>query len=135
MAGKDTLPEIYRPLMKAPSVTAPHCVVCGATDGLNQHHVVWRSWGNLFDQWGRKAKKPTVTLCGAGNASGCHKKAHDRKLHFRYVEHDFMPPRGSVNMNGSVMVMGTKGGHLEFLETDTTDYATALEERGWQHIK
>lgn len=65
-------------------------------------------------------------VCGAGNASGCHGKAHDGMLHFRWVE--------SVrrdNRTGEVLV----GGHLECIETDEpTKYQDALAMDGWRPL-
>ena len=62
----DTLPEIYRPLMEAESVVSDRCAICGRRYPLEQHHIVWRSWGKLFKD-GKEMRKPTVTLCGFGN--------------------------------------------------------------------
>lgn len=51
-------------------------------------------------------------LCGSGNASGCHGKAHANMLHFR-----------------------NRGGRLEYLETDApTKYEEALEMGGWREV-
>lgn len=80
----DTMPLMWRDLMDAPSIKADCCVVCGRNRPLNQHHIVPRSAGKLFDENGREIAKPTVTLCGNGNTSGCHGKAHSGLLHFRY---------------------------------------------------
>ena len=77
---------------------------------LNQHHVVWRSWGEYYDN-GVKQEKPTITLCGNGNTSGCHGLAHSRRVHFRWND------------------------GWQYLRTDTTDYVEALEEEGWRDIK
>lgn len=79
-----TMPEYLRPIMAAPSLILPYCAVCGRTSPLNQHHVVKRSDGELFDEHGRKLRKPTVTLCGMGNASGCHGLAHAGLLFLDY---------------------------------------------------
>ena len=116
---KSTLEPIYRPLMEAPTIELTHCAVCGRTAPLNAHHIVWRGWGNLDVETGRRAK-PTVTLCGIGSnlydADGrmlCHGKAHQLMLHFRYDR-----------------------GRLEYLETDEpTEYARALDMDGWQEIE
>lgn len=110
-----TLPEIYWPLMDAPTVRLPHCAVCGRSRPLEQHHIVWRSWGELVVD-GRKAEKPTVTLCGFGNNLGdangieyCHGLAHHRRLHFR-----------------------NDRGLLEYIVLDQpTRYQEALEIDGW----
>lgn len=113
-----TLPEIYWPLMDAPSVKLDRCAVCGRRWPLNEHHIVWRSWGELFRD-GKKVGKPTVTLCGNGNHLGsdgsaeyCHGKAHHRMIHFR-----------------------NDRGRLEFVELDEpTRYQDALEMEGWEEL-
>ena len=120
--SKTTMPEILHPLMDVPSVRLNRCAVCGRVWPLNQHHVVFRSQGQLFRD-GRKLEKPTVTLCGMGNnlfgasADGsttywCHGKAHHRMLHFRAVD-----------------------GHFEYLETrEPTNYMDALSMDGWRAL-
>lgn len=111
MPGKTTMPGIYWPLMDGPTVKAPFCVVCGAARPLNQHHVVPRSRGELYRD-GKKLEKPTLTLCGHGNASGCHGEAHAYRLHFRVND-----------------------GRWEFLRTDVpTRYEDALGMGGWAPI-
>lgn len=82
MARVTTMPELWRPLMGAESVELDRCAVCGRAWPLNRHHVVPRSKGELW-VGGRRLPKPTVTLCGNGNASGCHGLAHSGRLHFR----------------------------------------------------
>lgn len=79
------MPEEWAETMGAPSVKAPFCVVCGRASPLNQHHVVPRSRGSLWRD-GKRLEAPTVTLCGMGNASGCHGAAHGMTLHLRYVD-------------------------------------------------
>jgi hypothetical protein len=109
MANVTTLDEIYWPLMELPSVELPFCAVCGATWPLNRHHFVWRSWGELVRE-GKAIPKPTITLCGSGNTSGCHGLAHSRQLHFR-----------------------NNGGRLEMLMTlEPTRYHVALDMPGWR---
>lgn len=118
--GASTLDRMYWPLMELQSVELPFCAVCGRSRPLEQHHFVWRGWGNMLDSRGRKLLKPTVTLCGFGNnlrdADGipyCHGRAHHRMLHFR---------------NG--------GGVLEFAEFDEpTSYLEALERGDWKPIE
>ena len=68
MARVDTLPEILRPLMMGVSVETPYCAICGRTWPVNRHHVVRRSAGKLY-RGGVELPKPTVMLCGSGNAS------------------------------------------------------------------
>lgn len=106
-----TMPEIYRPLMDGPSIVVPWCVVCGRSDHVERHHYVWRSWGQLYGADGRPMEKPVVTLCGFGNTSGCHGRAHRRELHFRVVD-----------------------GELEYIQTPPCSYAEALEMDGWRRI-
>ena len=113
-----TLDQMYWPLMEAPTVKLPFCAVCGRSAPLEQHHIVWRSWGEL-DRDGRRLRKPTVTLCGFGSnlrdADGmmyCHGKAHHRMLHFR-----------------------NDRGCLEFIELRRpTKYQEALEADGWEPL-
>lgn len=121
-----TVDAILLPMMGKPSIDneAHACCVCG-TPATNKHHIVKRSSGKLVRD-GREVPKPTVRLCGAGNASGCHGKAHDGMLHFRWVE--------SVrrdNRTGEVLV----GGHWECIETDEpTKYQDALAMDGWRPL-
>jgi hypothetical protein len=124
MARVDTLPEILRPLMEGTSVEAPCCAVCGRSWPLNRHHVVRRGAGRLYRD-GIEVPKPTIMLCGSGNASGCHGLAHQNRLHFRWVRASdgFNRPRPQ----GS--------GHWEYLVCDVpTKYATALSMGGWRPL-
>lgn len=111
MAKVDTLPAYLQPLMRGTSVRAPYCVVCGAPSPLNQHHVVRRGAGKMY-KGGVEIKKPTLTLCGNGNASGCHGKAHAQTLHFRWVESREPVGAGFVGRQTTV-----NGGHWESMET------------------
>ncbi len=134
MAGADTLPEILRPLMSAPSIRLGRCAVCGRPRPLNQHHVVRRGAGRLY-RGGVEVPKPTITLCGAGNvlrdADGrpyCHGLAHHGMLHFRWV--------GTEPREGPVWLASCPGGHLEYLVTDEpTGYAEALGMGGWRPLR
>lgn len=124
MATVDTLPEMLRPLMAGPSIETPCCAVCGRWGRLERHHIVRRSAGKLF-RHGREVPKPTVTLCGFGNAGGCHGLAHANRLHFRWVpeEWDGMPGYGP---------RGATGGHWEAIVLpEPTPYLAALEMHGW----
>ena len=86
MMPSDTLPPLYRPLMDAPSMRFGFCPICGRVGPLEQHHMVWRSWGKMFDE-GKELPKPTITLCGFGNnLPYCHGLAHHRMLHFKYED-------------------------------------------------
>lgn len=131
--SKDTLPEIWKPLMQAPSVTLPYCAICGRTHPLNQHHMVRRSAGNLFHA-GVKMKKPTITLCGFGNnlsdADGrpyCHGLAHAQRLHFRWVE--------TRQKTGEWWGSTVRGGHIEYAVFDEpTSYMKALKTGDWRPL-
>lgn len=81
-----TVPKFLRPLMGKPSLSNAHgqCCWCGRP-ATNHHHVVKRSSGTWVKD-GRAVSKPTILLCGEGNASGCHGKAHQGLLHFKWVE-------------------------------------------------
>lgn len=127
MAKVDTLPQLYRPLMDGCSVETPYCCVCGATYPLNRHHVVKRSAGKIYRQ-GVEVPKPTLMLCGSGNTSGCHGKAHHNMLHFRWVPSN-QPVSGFFNVT-------VKGGHWEYLETEEpVKYQKALDMDGWKPIR
>ena len=126
MARVTTLPELLVPLMDGPSVESPRCAVCGRTWPLNQHHIVKRSAGQLV-RGGVVIPKPTITLCGSGNSSGCHGLAHQDRLHFRWVEAD-------AGREGWYLTH-VKGGHLEYLLTDEPEsYLDALKMDGWRPL-
>lgn len=112
--------------MLAPSIVLYHCAICGKTYPLNQHHIVRRGAGKLY-QHGVEMKKPTITLCGSGNASGCHGLAHQNRLHFRWVamrQRDWQYGEPCIS-----------AGHLEYLITEEpTKYERALEMGGWQEL-
>lgn len=131
MARVDTLPLYLRPLMDGATVRACRCVVCGASAPLNQHHVVRRSAGKLY-RHGMEVPKPTLTLCGSGNASGCHGLAHAQMLHLRWVTSD--EPIGTVQWQGSVT---TKGGHWEYLRTaePVKEFTAQQIADGWRPVR
>lgn len=90
-------------LMDAPSIEAIYCPFCGKP-ATNRHHIVPRSQGGHDG--------PTVTVCGMGNASGCHGKLHAHRLHLRW-----------------------QGNRWEYLETDEpTKYQNALMMEGWKKL-
>ena len=132
-----TLDRIYWPLMRSPSVRLDHCAICGRPAPLNQHHMVFRSAGDLVVR-GVRMPKPTITLCGHGNhlrdAEGryyCHGLAHALMLHFRWVRDE---RSGSYAYESPGMRTG--GGHLEYLRTDApTSYGEALREGGWKKVR
>ncbi|MFR9169859.1 MAG: hypothetical protein ACLVKI_14535 [Gordonibacter urolithinfaciens] len=70
--------------------------------------------------------KPTVRLCGSGNASGCHGLAHAGMLHFRWAAAEH-----TDRLTGNVLM----GGHWEYLLTDEpTKYQAALAMGGWRRL-
>ena len=109
----DTIPHEYRELFLLDSLKLDYCPICGATWPLNQHHAVFRSAGECYDpRTGEPREKPTITLCGSGNASGCHGKAHHRMLHFKNMFGDWW-----------------------YLETEEpTKYMDALKMDGWKPV-
>lgn len=122
MADVTTLPELFWPLMDVESVKLDRCAICGRRAPLNEHHIVWRSQGQLVRD-GLVVPKPTITLCGEGNnlyGSGpdgsrivyCHGKVHHRRIHFR-----------------------ADRGRLEYIEPGfPCDYGTALGMDGWRDV-
>ena len=85
-ATKSTLPPSLWDMLDRPTIdTKPFCAICGAPAN-EQHHPIRRGAGNVYGADGRAATKPTITLCGRGNTSGCHGKAHDGRLHFRFTD-------------------------------------------------
>lgn len=143
---KTTMPEMWHDLVNAPTIHAFRCVVCGRPlpNGGDQHHIIPRSAGQYVDARGRvftgrkrkpKGAKdtPTVTLCGSGNASGCHGLAHSGRLHFRWVRMDHIVANNAFN--GSPFT--AMGGRLECLVTDEPiDRLEALAtEEGWRRLR
>lgn len=127
MAKVTTLPVILQPMMGKPSIIRHSCAICGRISPLEQHHIVRRGAGKMFDEGGHELKKPTITLCGFGNnladADGheyCHGLAHANRLHFRWV-HTKQPIAGA--------------GHWEYLKTkEPVRYQTALKMKGWKPL-
>lgn len=94
--------ELDKELMCAPSINSMWCPFCGRI-ATQKHHIVHRSRGGT--------NGPTVNVCGLGNASGCHGKLHQHRLHLRYTD------------------------EWEFLETEEpTKYQDALDMDGWQRL-
>lgn len=90
LSTKSTLAPIYWPLMLLDDHKAEFCLICGRAKPLNDHHIVFRSAGNLIKLDGTVVPKPVITLCGFGNIEGdadgnfyCHGKAHNGLLFFR----------------------------------------------------
>lgn len=137
-----TLKREYWELMLAPSVRKSYCMVCGKTEPLNQHHCVFRSAGELHDPHGRKLSKPMLTLCGNGNASGCHGAAHEGRLWFRYVNTNLADDFGMKRRYKKPLYGCPQGGHWEYLLLPTglkeytnnpnATYSDAIELDGWR---
>lgn len=125
-----TVPEYLKPLMGRPSLDRAdgRCVWCGAP-ATDRHHIVKRSQGRWVRN-GVEVRKPTVRLCGHGNASGCHGKAHAGLLHFRWVQ-----ARPDVRRP---LAEGGPGlpGHWEGIEVrEPCDTLTAWSRaRGWRRL-
>ena len=138
MAKVDTLPEILKPLMDGTKLRTPYCPICGRTAPLNQHHIVKRSAGKMY-RGGVELPKPTITLCGVGNAikgpdgeTYCHGLAHANRLHFRWARE--MTKHG--NFGTADRVIATAGGHWEYLIVDEPcKYSEALEMDGWKTVE
>lgn len=125
MARVTTLPEMLWPLMEGPSVETPRCAVCGRAAPLNRHHVVRRGAGVLYRN-GVEVPKPTIVLCGSGNASGCHGLAHQNRLHFRWRRAEWRTGPHQVALGS---------GHWEYLLCDEpTSYLDALAMDGWRPL-
>ena len=115
------IPEYQRDIYQAPSIRREWCVVCGKP-ATNNHHVIPNARHETKDH----PESPTISLCGMGNASGCHGKAHDHKLHFRAV------PVKLELYGGGVRIAY----EWEYLETEPMDELQAHEiEDGWKVIR
>lgn len=141
---KTTLEPIYWPLMDAPTMVAGRCFICGRHAPLEQHHIVWRSWGKRYKH-GVEMRKPTITLCGFGSnlymeipdadgkmrrVKSCHGMAHHKLLHFRFV-----PSKSSNGWNRGENYRPYGSGRLEYLITsEPTEYIQALDMDGWEPV-
>lgn len=125
-----TISELYKPMMGKPSIRSNRCVICGQP-ATNQHHVVKRSAGKWVRD-GIELKKPTMSLCGMGNASGCHGLAHAGRLHFRWAVTRTVPKSSKEEGLAAALV----GGHWEAkLTNQPCTYQQALaNEEGWHRI-
>lgn len=125
-----TVPEYLKPLMGRPSLDRAdgRCVWCGAP-ATDRHHIVKRSQGRWVRD-GVEVRKPTVRLCGSGNASGCHGKAHAGLLHFRWKQAEYDKLRQLMETSPGLP------GHWEGLETkEPCDTLTAWgKTRGWRKL-
>ena len=61
-------------LLGKPSIETEACPFCGRV-AMNRHHILPKGMGGT-----RRRDIPTVTVCGMGNASGCHGRLHDHTL-------------------------------------------------------
>lgn len=116
MAKVDTLPHHLRPMMGKPAIKRECCAVCGRSFPIEQHHIVRRGAGKLYDETGKEVEKPTITLCGFGNnlkdadnREYCHGLAHHNRLHFRW-----------------------NNGWQYLLTDEPVKYEKALEMEGWR---
>lgn len=96
--------ELKRALLDKPDMIRPWCIACGKPS-TNHHHVIPKGMGGLQRDLERRI--PLLSLCGMGNASGCHGLAHSGRLHFRW------------------------DGCWEFLRTEPCKYEDALRMDGW----
>jgi hypothetical protein len=70
-----------RMLLRRPDMTGPTCVFCGKP-AENNHHLIPRSRLIKAAQW----LSPIISVCGLGNASGCHGDLHSGRKHVRYFD-------------------------------------------------
>lgn len=77
----DVMPQDERELLGLPSYVSQYCLCCGDI-ATNQHHVIQKGMGGRCKAIERLI--PTVSLCGFGNASGCHGLAHSGGLRIWY---------------------------------------------------
>lgn len=77
----DSMPTDERELLGLPSFISPYCLCCGEK-ATNQHHVIQKGMGGRSKVI--EDLIPTVSLCGFGNASGCHGFAHSGRLKIWY---------------------------------------------------
>lgn len=77
----DAMTPAERELLGLTSHVSERCLACGKP-AQNHHHVIPKRMGGR----NKVIEKliPTVSLCGFGNASGCHGLAHAGKLTFWY---------------------------------------------------
>lgn len=125
-----TVPEFLRPLMGKPSLSNAHgrCCWCGRP-ATNRHHVVKRSAGTWVKD-GRTITKPTILLCGEGNASGCHGKAHQGLLHFDWREAERDPVKSDLDPApyGSGFWVGRE------FDEPTSQFEAMQVEEGWRRL-
>ena len=133
LSSKTTLAPLFWDLMEFEpnEFTGDHCMICGRTSPLNNHHMVKRSAGNLILEDGSIVPKPEITLCGIGynlrDADGnyyCHGKAHNGLLFFR-------------NNDGVLEFLDLTSPEFETNPWEThhvITYQEALEMNGWRPV-
>lgn len=87
-------------MMNKPSIETECCPFCGKP-ASNRHHIVPRSQGGT--------NGPTITVCGIGNMSGCHKLLHDHKLHIRFTTRwEYLRTEEPTRFDEALMMTGWK---------------------------
>ena len=125
-----TVPKFLQPLMGKPSLSNAHgqCCWCGRP-ATNHHHVVKRSAGTWVKQ-GITISKPTILLCGEGNASGCHGKAHQGLLHFKRRE----PGRKTTKEGWSTSPYGAGWWVGKEFDEPIGQFEAMQVEEGWRKL-
>lgn len=117
--------EYERQNMRGTSVSNAQglCVVCLRAPATDRHHVVFRSAGG--------GDGPLLSLC-----RDCHERAHQRRLHFRWVDGPWTRGRSHYDNEGGFDVCLARGGHWEYLLTrSATKYEAALKSSGWRPLR
>ena len=71
-------------LMGMPHILTDTCFICGRQT-TNKHHLTEKGLGNKFlTLHGHKLESALISVCGSGNASGCHGKFHAHKIKVRW---------------------------------------------------
>lgn len=110
----------FAEMMRQPSIETELCAICKVRKATNRHHIVPRSQGG--------ENGPTITVCGMGNASGCHGLLHAHKLHIRWgVERISIMHYGDHDWD-------FEEGWQVLYTPHPTKYADALEMEGWRWL-
>lgn len=132
-ATKDicTVPEFLRPLMGKPNLSNAEgrCCWCGAYGATNHHHVVKRSAGT-WTKNGVTVSKPTILLCGDGNMSGCHEKAHQGLLHFDWKT----PDRKAAKFDVEPAPYGSGCWVGQEFDEPLSQFEAMQVEKGWRKL-
>lgn len=68
-------------LLGKPSIESMYCPFCGRL-ATNRHHILPKGMGGT-----KNARLiPTITVCGMGNASGCHGRLHAHEIEIRWSD-------------------------------------------------